>query len=73
MRLSVTRTLMWGLGLGVMTFLWTDAIPAQYPYQPFLPPTPPPPAPLLYLRFTGPKETKITVYRGSISKSRGWT
>jgi uncharacterized repeat protein (TIGR01451 family) len=40
-----------------------DAAWAQFPYQPM--PTPlPPQAPLMYVRFAGPKGTKITVYRG---------
>lgn len=36
---------------------------AQFPYQPMPVPVPPP-SPLMYVRFTGPKGTKITVYRG---------
>ncbi len=36
---------------------------AQFPYGPVQPP-PPPPSPLMYLRFTGPPGSKITVYRG---------
>ncbi len=36
---------------------------AQFPYHPALP-APPPPSPLMYLRFTGPPGSKITIYRG---------
>ena len=35
---------------------------AQYPFPPG--PPAPPPGPLMYVRFTGPKSAKITVYRG---------
>src|SRR6266480_23363 len=39
---------------------------ADFAQAQFLMPTPPvpPPGPLMYLRFTGPKGAKITVYRG---------
>jgi uncharacterized repeat protein (TIGR01451 family) len=36
---------------------------AQYSFQP-MPAMPPGPGPLMYLRFSGPKGAKITVYRG---------
>jgi uncharacterized repeat protein (TIGR01451 family) len=38
-----------------------EAAQAQLPFQPM---PVPPPGPLMYLRFTGPKGAKITVYRG---------
>jgi uncharacterized repeat protein (TIGR01451 family) len=52
------------LCLGVLLALATSEIAsAQYPYQPMPQPVPLP-SPLMYVRFTGPKGTKLTVYRG---------
>jgi hypothetical protein len=53
------------LGLGLLIALATaEVAQAQFPYQP-MPQHVPPPSPLMYVRFTGPKGAKITVYRGS--------
>jgi uncharacterized repeat protein (TIGR01451 family) len=49
--------------LSVFT-LATSFVLAQFPY-PSMPSPIPPAAPLMYVRFTGPKNTKITIYRGS--------
>jgi uncharacterized repeat protein (TIGR01451 family) len=48
------------LWLGLAT---AEVAQAQFPFQP-MPPLPPTPGPLMYLRLTGPKGAKITVYRG---------
>lgn len=53
MRLLIACTLLSALALSVV---------AQMPMPGSMPP---PPAPLMYLRFTGPKGTKIKIYRGS--------
>src|SRR6202158_169482 len=44
----------------LLTLLIADFAPAQFPMQA----PPPAPGPLMYVRFTGPKGAKITVYRG---------
>jgi uncharacterized repeat protein (TIGR01451 family) len=41
----------------------TGEMHAQMPY-PQMPALPPSPGPLMYIKFTGPKGTKLTVYRG---------
>src|SRR5687767_9089168 len=59
------RILLFATIVGLIGFGWTAQAPGQYPFQPnHLPPPPPPPAPLFYVRFSGPRETKITIYRG---------
>ncbi len=47
----------------IAAFTLAATASAQFPYGPALP-APPPPSPLMYLRFTGPVGSKITIYRG---------
>lgn len=58
MQRSFVRILLLALLIG----LTADAAWPQFPYQPM--PRPVPQAPLMYVRFAGPKGTKIIVYRG---------
>lgn len=46
-----------------LTLATAHAAQAQFPFQP-MPALPPAPGSLMYLRITGPKGAKITVYRG---------
>src|SRR4051812_9140486 len=65
MRAIIPRRMLLAILLGSLVFAGINGVHGQYPNPPaFLPPPPPPPAPLMYLRFTGPRETKITIYRG---------
>jgi uncharacterized repeat protein (TIGR01451 family) len=56
------------LGVAILVGL-IGGVLGQLPYpdssRKFLPSFPAPPGPLMFVRFAGPKETKITIYRGS--------
>ena len=65
MRLKLKRLMFLAMLAGSVQFA-VGIAPGQYPPQSnYLPPRPPPPSPLMFIRFAGPKESKITIYRGS--------
>lgn len=63
MQRTLRRWLLLGLACLSLASLASDTLLAQMPYPPS-PALPPSPGPLMYVRFTGPKGAKLTVYRG---------